>query len=69
MKWTKEVRYEYRRLYYKVIIKEIFDICDYNRFLELSGNNYSRQDKIALNDIPPPPIFKCDKKKIIIDFD
>lgn len=67
--WDRAKRIEYRRLYYKVIIKKIYDICEYNRFLELSGDDYSRQDKISLNDIEKPITFKCDKKKIIITFD
>ena len=40
MKWDKEKRYEYRRLYYRVIVKKQYDICEYNRFIELSGDNY-----------------------------
>ncbi len=61
--WDREKRIEYRRLYYRVIMKKQYDICEYNRFLELSGNNYHRQDKISLNDIAKPTTFKCDKKK------
>ena len=69
MKWNKQVRYEYRKLYYKIIIKGVYDICDYNRFIELSGDNYHKSHKIALQDIRKPTTFKCDKKKVIIDFD
>jgi len=69
-KWgDKEIRYEYRRLYYKVIIKKMYDICDYNRFIEISGDNYHKLHKISLLDIEKPETFKMVDKKVIIDFD
>ena len=69
MKWDKEKRYEYRRLYYRVIVKKQYDICEYNRFIELSGDNYYKDHKLSLNDIKKPPTFKCDIKKVVIHFD
>jgi len=68
MKWDTDFRYEYRRLYYKVIIKKQYDISDYNKFIKLSGDNYHKLHKKSLQDIPKPPIFKIEKKKVIIDF-
>ena len=69
MKWTKEFRYEYRQLYYKVCIKKQYDICEYNRFLELSGSGYHKLHKKPKQDIKKPEIFKIEKKKVIITFD
>lgn len=68
MKWDKQFRYEYRQLYYKICIKKQYDISDYNRFIELSGNGYHKLHKKPLQDIIKPEIFKIEKKKVIIDF-
>ena len=69
MKWDLTFRREYRKLYYKIIIKKMYDISDYNRFIEMSGENYHKLHKISLLDIEKPKIFNIEHKKVIIDFD
>ena len=69
MKWDTEYRKEYKSLYYKIKVKKIYDISDYKRFIEMSGNNYHYTHKISLTDIKKPKIFNIEHKKVIITFD
>ena len=69
MKWDNEYRKEYKILYYRIFKKKQYDINDYNRFIEMSGENYGAIHKISLLDIEKPIVFKIEHKKIIMSFD